>query len=103
MANQRISQGQADILIEACRLKVIFKEIGDYWDPRPLGNAQIDRLEKRGMLAKSENSRSYRITDLGRAALDQHMINDANGRYSDVQLEEIAYRAALSNSERTDE
>ena len=69
---------------------------GSRWDRREtLTQAQwavLGRLAERGLVSRT--TFHARITDAGKAALDAELLRDGNGRYSSVQLEEIALAKA---------
>lgn len=60
----RLSPGQLAVLDQFNRIARIMKETPHYWDPKPLTNRQIDRLEARGFI---ERGRYMSATSVGQS------------------------------------
>lgn len=79
---ERLSSGQLTILEEFKKQVLITKEIPEYWNPKPLVNDQIDRLEARGFIACDRGrdgfSRLYRITQKGAVRIGMETCDSCN-------------------------
>lgn len=80
----RLSPGQLAILEQFNRVARITKEIPHYWDPKPLTNSQIDRLEARGFIERDDGSQSrhagfYKITEKGAARIGMEVCKPCGG------------------------
>jgi len=78
--SERLSQGQLEVLDQFNRIPVITKEIPDYWNPKPLTNRQIDRLEERGFIETTGRSAfMYRLTEKGASHIGAELCKSCGG------------------------
>jgi hypothetical protein len=85
--NDRLSPGQMSVLDRFNRLTRITKETPEYWNPKPLLNDQIDRLEARGFIEQDgphqsghmSHSSFYKITTKGAARIGMQVCEPCGG------------------------
>lgn len=78
--SDRLSQGQLAVLDQFNRIPVITKEIPDYWNPKPITNRQIDRLEARGFIEPTGRSAfMYRLTKKGASRIGAEICKSCDG------------------------
>ena len=72
--SERLSQGQLSVLEIFNSKPMITKSVPHYWDPKPLLNDQIDRLEARGFIKCEDASQPdlaqfFKLTEKGAARI----------------------------------
>ena len=83
----RLSPGQLAVLERFNKNTRIGKEIPEYWNPKPLLNDQIDRLEARGFIEQDgprqlglmSHSSFYKITTKGAARIGMEVCKPCGG------------------------
>lgn len=85
--SSRLSQGQVAVLDQFNRVTRITKQIPEYWNPKPLLNDQIDRLEARGFIEQDgpaqrghmSHSSFYKITEKGASCIGAKVCASCGG------------------------